>query len=45
MLLEPKKSLLTLRDLENLRTRTRLIFLAGRISIEAVIKSLPKWTI
>lgn len=44
-LLEPEKSLLNLRDLENLRARTRSIFLAGRTSIEAVIESLPRWII
>jgi hypothetical protein len=41
MLLEPEKSLLNLKDLENLRARTRLIFLRGRISIKVVIESLP----
>jgi hypothetical protein len=45
MLLEPEKSLLNLRDLENLRARTRSIFLSGRSSIEAVIESLPGWII
>jgi hypothetical protein len=44
-LLEPKESLLNLRDLENLHARTRLIFLAGRISIKVVIESLPGWII
>ena len=44
-LLGPEKSLLNLRDLENLRARTRSIFLAGRTSIEAVIESLPGWII
>jgi hypothetical protein len=40
MLLEPEKSLLNLKDLQNLRARTRSIFLAGRISIEAVVENL-----
>jgi hypothetical protein len=44
-LLEAEKSLLNLRDLENLRARTRSIFLSGRTSIEAVIESLPGWII
>jgi hypothetical protein len=44
-LLEPEKSLLNLKDLYNLRARTRSLFLAGRISIEAVIESLPRWII
>ena len=41
-LLEPKKSLLNLRDLENLYARTRSIFLTSRISIKAIIESLPR---
>jgi hypothetical protein len=45
MLLEPEKSLLNLKDLQNLRARTRSIFLAGRTSIEAVVESLPGWII
>jgi hypothetical protein len=45
MLLEPEKSLLNLKDLQNLRARTRSIFLAGRTSIEAVIESLLGWII
>ena len=44
-LLEPEKSLLNLKDLHNLRARTRFLFLAGRTSIEAVIESLPRWII
>lgn len=44
-LLEPEKSLLNLKDLENLRARTRSLFLAGRTSIEAVMESLPGWII
>jgi hypothetical protein len=44
-LLEPEKSLLTLKDLKNLRARTRSVFLSGRTSIEAVIQSLLGWII
>ena len=44
-LLEPEKSLLNLKDLKNLRARTRSLFLSGRTSIEAVIESLPGWII
>jgi hypothetical protein len=44
-LLESEKSLLNLKDLHNLRARTRSVFLGGRSSIEAVIESLPGWII
>ena len=41
-LLEPEKSLLNLKDLYNLRARTRSLFLTRRTSIKAVIESLPR---
>jgi hypothetical protein len=44
-ILKAEKSLLTLKDLQNLRDRARHVFLRGRSSIEAVIESLPGWII
>jgi hypothetical protein len=41
-LLEPKKSLLNLKDLYNLCARTRSLFLTGYILIKAVIESLSR---